>query len=233
MIVAKSIELRFRDDLSRLPHSIGKMSQGGESVGLQGLDCSWCHAKILGPLILLKCASLSTSDVMAGPARRRLVGLRISLAFRLRGRIQTSRHVGNSYQMTCVGNMRGSNEGFQFMDYWQVSAPCHSIASGQSSCSHALPVHGSVVQAGRESTCRSGRADMPHPQNIRHALRQGFTSMPWDAFSHSHLFNLFTQPCACCRSCRQGSSRRKLGWSLHRRARNQQDLFPEQAMQNP
>ena len=51
MIAAKSIELSFQDDLSRLPHSIGKMSQAGEYVGLQGLDCSWRHAKILGPLI--------------------------------------------------------------------------------------------------------------------------------------------------------------------------------------
>ena len=96
MIAAKSIELSFRDDLSRLPHSIGKMSQGGESVGLQAWTVAGAMRK--SSVLLLKCASLSTSDVMAGPARRHLVGLRISLepmtsqarsfAFRLHGRIQ-------------------------------------------------------------------------------------------------------------------------------------------------
>ena len=186
-------------------------------------------------VLLLKCASLSTSRrhgwpgsstpcwLQNLPRANDLASTKLSFQtswqnsdFTARGQQQPS------YQMTCPGKHARSNACFQFMECWQVLAPCHSIASGQSSCSHAPPVYGSVVRAGRESTCRSGRAGahMPNPQNIRRELRQGFTPKPWGAFSHSHLFNLFTQPCACCKSCRQGSSCRKLGWSLHRPARN-------------
>ena len=185
MIAAKSIELSFWDDLSRLSHSVGKMSQGGESVGLQGLDCSWCHAKILGPLIEVCFALYQRRHGWPGssspcwlknlPRANDLTSTKLRFqtswqnsGFTAHGKQQPS------YQMTCPGKHARSNEGFQFMGYWQVSAPCHSIASGQSSCSHALPVYGSVVRAGRESTCRSGRAGahMPHSQNKRRELRQ-------------------------------------------------------------